>query len=427
MTFAVAVAAGLLGGAIDNPAVLLVPAAVQTRATALVTQLGDRQFSEREAAARDLDDLGRLALPAVRAGRRSADAEIRRRCDHLAPSMEAAELAARLRVFVADAAGRYDHAVPGWELFRAAAGSDTAARELFAAAVLDRENWPLLAALRGPGVDVRAGLLGAAGGLGAWADRPTPATAARAAGVRRREFFDRSEPPHGLDDDELGRHKPRPLGVPEMTLVVLAETLHPERLTGRTGYQKDVNSFFGTTTGDTALRGKGPFGPAFARLGRVWFDTRDGPGVLHAYSRAKRLEWDAATVRRYAARLVGHRPIGGEARAEAALYLASEAATDHAGAVIGQIDDADPLGGGQVRDLMLLAAVQLTGQRAADYGLGAAGLGGLFQPPADTKPADWGKVTEAQRAAAFARWRDWEATRFGAVAGPLGAVARTAR
>lgn len=418
MVAALALAAFAVRGGVANPAALVVPTVHQERAAALVAKLGDRQFTERDAAGRELEAMGRLALPAVRAGAKSADAETRVRCERLLPPMEAAELTARLMVFVTDADGRYEHRVPGWELFRAAAGDDRDARGLFAAATADRANWPLLTALRGPGAEIRPGLLAAAGGPGAWADRPNPAAAAKAAAVRRWEFFAAKNAP-AADDDDTRVKRPEPT-VPEMALVVLAETLHPERARGnRQGrYEMDVNSFFHTPPGRAALEGKGPFGPAFARLARVWLDTRDGDGALAAFAHAERMKFDPPTLCRYAARVAARREMPADRRLHCVALLVRENAVDHLGAVLAYLDDGEPAQPGLVRDHLLRAAVRLTGQDPADYGFADSGPGAPYRVPDRVKPKGVPWWVAGRRAAAFARWRDWEADRFGAAAGP---------
>ena len=429
---ALTLAALVARGAAADPAVLAIPKVHADRAAALVARLGDRQFPERDAAYRELEAMGRLALPAVRAGRMSADAEVRQRCGRLSPVMETDDLGTRLMVFVADADGRYDHRVPGWELFRSAAGDTRPARDLFAAVTRDRANWPLLAALRGPGVEVRTELLALAGGPAGFADRPPPARAAQAAAVRRWEFFAARTAPTLEDDDAPPVKRPRPQA-PEIALVLLAETLHPERMNTRNGrHEIDANSLLNDKAGNDALLGQGRYGPAFARLGRVWMDTRDGNGILYAYNLAKNIKLDPATVGRYAARVVGRRDMPVEGRAECASRLARDRQTDHLGVIVGGFGETEGLGDGLLRDHLLAAAVVLTGQRPDDYGFRADPNRGvlfvapqaLFVAPEGTKPKDVAAVVAAQRAAAFDRWRNWEATTFGAAAGPLGAVAR---
>src|SRR5262252_2064129 len=53
------------------------------KARGWVRQLGDRNFRAREKAARQLRELGPAARPVLEEGARDADAEVRRRCEHL--------------------------------------------------------------------------------------------------------------------------------------------------------------------------------------------------------------------------------------------------------------------------------------------------------------------------------------------------------
>lgn len=420
MVAALTVAAVLVHAGIDNPAALAVSDGQRHRASALVTQLGDRQFTIRDAAARDLGAMGRLALAAVREGQKSSDAEVRLRCGRLLPAMEIAELAVRLQVFVADTTGRYEHQIPGWELFRAATGDSRAARNLFAEISRNQGNWPLLAALRGPGVDVRTGLLAAAGGPGAWADRPLPARAAQAGAVRRWEFLVAREAPELVIDDDRPPPRRPPPSVPDVALVVLAETLHSERLAVKSKLMPPdfVNSFFNTGPGRQALEGKGKYGAGFVGLGRTWMETRDGAGVLHAYSLAKHTGRDPATICRYAARVLYRRElVSADMRVECLLRLAKENATEHLGAVLAEFTDDESVGLTQIRDYALAFAVRLTGQRLDAYGITVGDPAGLFSLPKGTKPEKIGEVVADLRREAFSRWRTWEVERFGAAAG----------
>ncbi len=58
----------------------------------LVQRLGSRDFGEREAAAKSLRNLGSRAYPAVRAGLKSPQPEVVRRCEELIPAMQKATL-----------------------------------------------------------------------------------------------------------------------------------------------------------------------------------------------------------------------------------------------------------------------------------------------------------------------------------------------
>src|SRR5262245_44625926 len=55
------------------------------KATALVKQLGDKRYANREAAAKELIEIGPAAVPALTAGTKSDDQEVRNRSVELLP------------------------------------------------------------------------------------------------------------------------------------------------------------------------------------------------------------------------------------------------------------------------------------------------------------------------------------------------------
>lgn len=106
------------------------PAAAKL-ATQLVRQLGASSFQDREAASRQLAQLGVAAKAALTAGIKSDDAEVRARCRRLLASVLEAEYEARINAFAADHEGLGEHDLPGWERYRSLIGEDAAARGLF--------------------------------------------------------------------------------------------------------------------------------------------------------------------------------------------------------------------------------------------------------------------------------------------------------
>src|SRR4051812_33223509 len=113
-----------------DPKSLAVPAADQARAAALVEKLGSARFEDREKAQEDLVGMGRRAVPALtEALTKHASPEVRARCQTLYPRARAADLQARLAVFMADEEGKHEHDLPGWGEFRqVTAGCGAAAR-----------------------------------------------------------------------------------------------------------------------------------------------------------------------------------------------------------------------------------------------------------------------------------------------------------
>lgn len=127
------------------PAVLLTVAALgapstdadlRRRAEALVAQLGDPSYREREEAARELLAIGYAARDAVLAGQKSADSEVRDRCRKLYPLIWRANLETQVKRFVEGADRRAPTDLPGVARWIGIAGDGKASRELYATMLL---------------------------------------------------------------------------------------------------------------------------------------------------------------------------------------------------------------------------------------------------------------------------------------------------
>jgi hypothetical protein len=112
------------------------------KAAALVKQLGSPRFAEREAAVKAPVKLGPAALPAVRAGLRSGEPEVKARCGQLLPQLEQADWALKSDAHLADHDGKGRHDLPLRETYEKLAGTDPAARKLYAEML--RTSGPLL-------------------------------------------------------------------------------------------------------------------------------------------------------------------------------------------------------------------------------------------------------------------------------------------
>jgi hypothetical protein len=108
------------------------PAPSAKELEALVHQLGDNNFSVREQAAKRLIALGRAARPALEAGLKDVDLEVRRRCEQLLPLALKQDLENRLAGFLADPDGKQKHDLPGWQLYQKLVGQAPAARRFYA-------------------------------------------------------------------------------------------------------------------------------------------------------------------------------------------------------------------------------------------------------------------------------------------------------
>jgi hypothetical protein len=121
---ALVLAAGPLCAADARPAVV-------DKARELVRRLGSEDFADRDAAAEELDRLGRDAEPALREGASSDDAEVRRRCADLLARATRTDLQVALDAFLADRADKHLVKLPAWATFHKLVADQPAGRALF--------------------------------------------------------------------------------------------------------------------------------------------------------------------------------------------------------------------------------------------------------------------------------------------------------
>jgi hypothetical protein len=106
-------------------------AGIKKRAEALVAQLGDPDYRDREKAAKELLAIGYAAKDAVLAGQKSADQEISDRCTKLYPAIWKHDLEKRVQRFLDDPAGPLPDDLPGAARWLKVAGDTNASRELY--------------------------------------------------------------------------------------------------------------------------------------------------------------------------------------------------------------------------------------------------------------------------------------------------------
>jgi len=132
-----------------NPASLAPTPEQIALAKQLVIQLGSPVYRERDEATRELLKLGRVALGVIEVTiNETPEPEIRERCEMLKPTIETADLNAKLKAFLADKDGQFTHDLPGWTKFQEITGNTTGARELFAELWKNKLNANLLTATK---------------------------------------------------------------------------------------------------------------------------------------------------------------------------------------------------------------------------------------------------------------------------------------
>ena len=411
-----------------DPASLAVSAEQSAKARELVRRLGSESFRDRDQATRELEKMGRLAAAALAEVRDDPDPEVRMRVGLLLPRAEADDLKARVEAFLADADGKYDHDLPGWARFRAVAGDDPPARDLFVEVVKNPDNHPLLLALRGVPADRAAGLEALAGGVSAaGADQPPALDEALVA--RRQQIQYRVNPPFTIRPGGL-----RLPDVPDVALLLLAESLVSEAVVPAVGSQYQVKQFFVQGAGQAAAGGIVKYRPAFRRLAVRWLDTRDGlAGVRDAMNIARNVGLGDQAVARYAARLLALPSAPPWNKAGAAIELVKTHGTEHALRLPTLFNDSTPLlrGGGPnpevtAGDTALAAALLLTRQDPRAYGFEPNPLvkqpGVQFSISHFRFRSDDTANADEKRERAIARWKDWELTQVGSALGTAAAA-----
>jgi hypothetical protein len=376
-----------------DPTSLIASPEQTARARELVRQLGNDAYRDRDRAERELRRMGRFAITALAEGVASPDPEVRVRCEALLPLAAADDVAARLAVFLTDPDG--PHELPGWAEFKAAAGDDSSARALFAAAAKNPDNHAILRAFGRPADQLDRSLV-----------------------ARRRQVHQRRL--RSPIDWET------PIGLADHAVILLAESLATNRTgipgTGPGPDQYNVASGYYEPTFRDAQAGRGRLGPAFRRLAIRWLESREGDGLGASMDFARNVQIGNEVVARIATRVVAVTKWPG-AKIYAILYLAGFGTKEDLPTVAGLLADATvvdmkgwsapPPDDVQLRDVALFAAVQLTDQDPRDYSFKPApdtvsGMFGRSNPrPLRFWPAGLG--ADGKREAAFKKWAAWAA------------------
>jgi HEAT repeat protein len=347
-------------------------------AAELVRQLGDPRFAVREAAGKKLVEMGAAAIPALAAGTKSADEEVRTRSAALLPQAEAVGWARRADAFLADPDGKHELPLSNdWR--KLVDKSDTGSRKLYADML--RAEGPLLEATS---VSRRTG---------------TDALAVRAKAL--------------LDTNRAkGAQVEVPAGA--VAAVLFAQTVLRNRAKPA-GFERVEPLYLLANPATAAALGDKEIGPAFRRLVVGWIESRPADehmsGLYFALLAHRRPFPEADPV---LIRLATKHP-SAQVR-WVALESLSRSGTETATAKLTELlaDTTtmyDNLGnqdaGHQVRDCALAALVGGKGKDPAGYGLDTFMSANFwFGGTADTVTLHLrGFKTKADRDRGFQKWR----------------------
>jgi hypothetical protein len=380
----VAAAAGPSAAASPDPRSLAVPPDQQARAQTLVLKLASAAFAEREEAHEELAKMGRLAKAAlVEAVTADPDPEVRFRCRQLLPKAAAEDLRVRVETFLADAEGKFEHDVPGWNQFRKTVPNTAAARELFAEMLADETNRTMLTAVGGP-----------------------PGELGQLIAARKAEFSP-SRPGRGWNTGVAVARKDATSA--DLAAVLFAESQVPGRFVpvltrgpaSSTPASAGSIALLATTPGDR--------GAVYRAIVVAWVKTRDDALQLTtALTVAETLELkEGAEV---AIRLLAT-PGPTTYRTRAASTLARLGSKEHLPALEKLMtDDTALVKSGsvvngeqvelQVRDVALVTCVLITGQEPKEYGFGELYAGSRGNV------TNW-YLTGSVRAGALDKWKAW--------------------
>jgi hypothetical protein len=413
-----------------NPAMLRLKPEDSAKARELIAQLGAINFRERDTASRELAKMGRLALPALVEGRYHPDPEVEARIRDLYPQAAMDDLRARIDTFLADTQRTYQHDIPGWTKFQLLVGDTDASRELYTEVLRDLDNRTLLLALGGVAPETRQALSIVCGPLASLGlERPPERELWRVVAMRRQQFQSRVVPQFGQN---VG-FKARPPKLHEMTLVMLAEIIAPEREAVLfNNFQYWTVNFFNLPDVKNLFETNDKYSQPFRQLTLAWFETRVEPNTLYSVANlAQLLKFDNPSICRFAVRAMKTYTSNPYQRSSAMAQLHRAGGKAYVSAVTEVFNDQRVMlrqaniGGYDIRvaDFALATAIMMTDQKPEDYGFGIAnpknpdsrfGYSNFFFK------TEGDKTDEMKRFAAMTKWKAYESSNLAsALGGPL--------
>jgi hypothetical protein len=349
------------------------------RAADLIRQLGSRRFTVREAAARQLLEMGRSARGALQVGQHDPDPEVADRCRRLLPQAAYADFQVRLDAFLADKEGKQEHDLPGWDRFQKLMGKDKEGRELFAEMLktnaelfvgfeLEPKSFP----------DKYAGRCQELTGL-MFAPQPGGVRAQPKSADLATVFFFGAEPD-------------------------AARAIRNNQLVGNLLWQP---AFQNTVR-------NGPAAESFKKLFLAWMEQRtDVNSVNHCLAMVQQLNIKEGVD--FAARVMKNKEMQVYVRAQAATVLGKMGGKEHITPLEGLLDDDAQVGNfnmngqlciTQMRDVALAMVIHLSGQKPQEFGFEFL----KNQPNTVFSYPYLGFADDKERSAARKKWKEWAAS-----------------
>ncbi|MGL6076147.1 MAG: hypothetical protein ACRC8S_18465 [Fimbriiglobus sp.] len=428
---------GVVWSAPPDPAGLRILPTDTEKAKALIPGLGDPDFLTRERKARQLSEMGRRALNALRDARFDPDPEVQGRVLALYERACIADMEARIDSFLADDQEKYHHEIPGWRKYRLFVGSTPASRELFTEVVRNRQNWPILQSLEGASESLTPGLGALSGAMSTLNLETPPKREIWKVVVAHRE---------NLGDANNVLRRPVPQSSAKLVDIVpllLAESFAPEesmpQLIVAMQRQYQLIVFFNTPECQQLIADTQGRGTAFRSLAKLWFDTRIDANQQHTVSfHAKTILKDNDLVNQYTIRALTNPNQGASQRVNILNNLSRTNITEALPHVVKIIKDdrvyirQRAIGGYDlsVGDYALSVAINLTGQKQTDYGFGTTNNNDAAKhnTTAYYFMSDDKLSAEQKRYRAIMKWKSYEATTHAAAMGnPLAVILGEAR
>ena len=416
--FAVVMLAGNASVASPNPKSLAIPADEMARARELVQQLGSEQFPEREKAEDELAKMGRLARPALVEGANTDPSqEVRARCSSLLPRAASLDIKARLDVFLADAEGEYEHDLPGWNQFRATVRNEwelfgyplwadrslsKAARVIFADLISTPINRQVVLAAGGSQTDL--GQLVAA---------------------RRQELYNKKYPRAVVIGGRVVQATTVRVDptAEDLASLLFAESHVQSRFVPRTS---NITTLIAASGFIKDIREKDDRAKVYRAIAVAWLETRRDPlDMYQAMSLATQLGLPDQTVR-MSIRLLTMPGAIVSYRGMAANNLARYGTREHIPLLEKTMEDKAvlitirenvvnvpvaqwPTHEVQIRDVALAVSILLSDQKLEDYGF--VDHQKANKVPSNSSTYSYARyyLNEADRAAAFEKWKKWRA------------------